>query len=504
MCLSDIPIQHMQTLTQILQLRPNEDPLTYSKRVLGLIRVLPSGFKRPNRLSRLLLPSQRPSTFLCVLHKALHGPLVHSLFTLITLEVGIRLNSLVSHSGRLAAAQISRVHGLRELHALWLPPDVYEKMFLASPSGLKWRYQEDECEACMLARMSGDLDTLLNLRLILLSRTTKRFVAKHGQPRLRRWIEAWIASLATSIPELGVRDDDDHWEKMIHQNDEDAKELKKIRSGIIKDRRRKRNHPTDSKGPNGSLRTAVVDNVAATLVAIRESDSPHTSGKLKEEMGMTNEDGKDDDHLAYALENEIIDQYAASWSTRSLPKGKTAHRRGSCPMTGNEDMSQQWMEHNASSKSVATARGVTNGENGCQYPYADRLQRMPDMESVYSIDTVRKRRCSRERVMPGYRARQFSDIQMDVYRDECILPTDVWEGKEPGALMGEPDVIQTSPTDQGQNEHAKWYQYLLDDPYSVSAANTCDSWETVPIPSTEPSRTQLVLNLRGLEPDLST
>ncbi|KZF23934.1 hypothetical protein L228DRAFT_244797 [Xylona heveae TC161] len=56
----------------------------------------------------------------------------------------------------------------------------------------QWCYQENRCEACILARVGSDVSTLLALRASLLSRVRYWW----EEPRLLRWVEAWIKNAA--------------------------------------------------------------------------------------------------------------------------------------------------------------------------------------------------------------------------------------------------------------------------------------------------------------------
>lgn len=188
MHLQDIPPALVPQLAKILQFRPLEDA---RKKIPTLIRSLPSTY-RPGRLEKIFLPP--PSGHLCRLHKGLDPEVVVVLFRRLQHEVGPRLNNPTSKCELLSPDQRKRLVRLRGLHALWLSPREYEVTFLASLQDSKWKHQE--CEACTISHISGDMETLLDLRWTIRSRATSRHVAKHGNPRLQIWVEAWIALLA--------------------------------------------------------------------------------------------------------------------------------------------------------------------------------------------------------------------------------------------------------------------------------------------------------------------
>ncbi|KAK4944880.1 hypothetical protein LTR10_015799 [Elasticomyces elasticus] len=184
MHLQDIPPRLVPQLAKILQFRPLENA---GKHLSTEVKSLPRRYS-VGRLEKLLLPR---AGHLCKLHKGLDFDVVEVLLHHLQEEIGPRLNSLISQCELLAPDQRQRLTRLHNVHALWLSTREYEITFLASVRDLKWKHQE--CEACIVSLISGDLETLLDLRWIVRSRATSRHVAKHGNPRLQVWVEAWIA-----------------------------------------------------------------------------------------------------------------------------------------------------------------------------------------------------------------------------------------------------------------------------------------------------------------------
>ena len=291
MYIAEVSSKDVSSLTRILQLLPDDDALKYSNRMLTAIPMLPTNLKRPNRLSQILLPSQDSFTPLCQLHKHLEASIVHALFTLLALEVGVRLNTLVSNNARLSPAQWERVSSLRQLQTLWLEPGTYEKTFLEQASESRYAYKPDGCEACTLSRIAGDLKTLLDLRLVLLSRQSRRMMREQGPPQFTRWVEAWIASLTTRLLQTSIED----FQTIIDQNDADGKALKKVRKQIWHDRKGREKKIRASNSSDGTLLSA--------------SMSDLTVADEVTEQGPTDHDA----------EISIIDHYAALMSTPHLP-----------------------------------------------------------------------------------------------------------------------------------------------------------------------------------------
>lgn len=293
-------------MAHILQLLPDDDALTISNRILCLMKELPSDLRRPNRLSRLILPPQDSYTTLCRLHKRLDAALVHAIFQLLALESGVRLNSLVSNSHRLSSEQLARVQEIRKVHSLWLDPKTYLMTFLEKAAE-KWPYQEDGCQACIISRVAGDLDTLLCFRMALLSKTHKRPEGRRiNPPVLLRWIQSWISSFTTRAIEM----DDRAFERMISKNDADAQMLKKVRKQIWREKGVRRlpgldRSPSSISGRSYySYRTTDLDMASGDSKPLPPSPTPPIE-----------EDGPTD----YDAEMSIIDHYAALLSTPHLP-----------------------------------------------------------------------------------------------------------------------------------------------------------------------------------------
>ncbi|KAK5197883.1 hypothetical protein LTR72_002449 [Exophiala xenobiotica] len=224
--IQDIPRRHVPALCKILQFTPNVDLSEHAKSILALARPLPYSL-RTSRVERLLLPSQG---HLCHMHKCLDYETVETILCKIQVEIGPRLNNLVSQCQILNSEQRNCIKHLRNLHALWLPRREFEITFVVSADDVKWTYQVDQCEACIISRIAGDLAVLQDLRCALRSRATSRHVAKHGLPRLQLWVESWIENLAGHITaETGVKVD---VEEILTRNEAAAQALKKTRSKV--------------------------------------------------------------------------------------------------------------------------------------------------------------------------------------------------------------------------------------------------------------------------------
>lgn len=214
-----------------------------------MIERLPSDLRR-QRLLPSFMHRRHPAGPACFVHKTLNNRLIHSLFNAVALEVGINLNTFTANLHRLTEDQQDTILTLRELHSLWLTEADYYKTFL-SPPDPAWPYQFDKCEACMLSHISKNPDVLVNLHIVLRSRTRRSRRYRHlGPPQLLRWVEEWINTYARKVAK-----------EMFAVSRQEARDLKITRARIGRDRGDQRRVPTQphveppATAPEGSLHT---------------------------------------------------------------------------------------------------------------------------------------------------------------------------------------------------------------------------------------------------------
>ncbi|KAH0837528.1 hypothetical protein AYO21_05016 [Fonsecaea monophora] len=320
MYIEEIPSVCIPTFAKLLQFRPNEAPEALSLRIAKGVKLIPS-FLRSSRLENILLP---PRGHLCQQHKSLHYDAVDVVLHHVQLEVGIRLNNLIAHCNLLSPEQYDRVMRLRALHALWLTPDDYAKTFLVSSQGSKWSYQSDRCRACILSRITCDLEILLDLRWTIRSRTTSTFVAAHGTPRLQSWVQVWIAALAKCVERATGQDID--LDTVMLQNEEQAVALKKTRANIEAVKKEKYKYMKLSRTKSG--RTRAKRTGSSRLVPNPPAASEH------EASGSANLDGVCDNHAGEGVPGEPneddlsgMDAYEALTSTTYLPNQPRPHMK---------------------------------------------------------------------------------------------------------------------------------------------------------------------------------
>lgn len=309
--LGDIPRKHIPKLANILQFRPKENHQDQEQRVKTTVKTLPSKLKGPGRLIRLLL---HPRIDACEWHKGLNRCVTDVILHYIQIEIGVRLNSLISHSELLPPEHFDRISRLRELHALWLGPEEFEKTFLIPTQNVPWKYQVNKCDACILSCIAGNMQTLLDLRCVVSSRATSKFVAKHGIPRLQIWVDAWIETLATHVRNVtGLPVPLDF---QVEKNDHQAVELKHLRAKI-QSLRKKRFH---SAGPHRAMAHNVDDAASPTkagdgddrICEDKGEEIVSTKQARRKDVGDIDEDGTD-------RELASVDAFAALKSSEYLP-----------------------------------------------------------------------------------------------------------------------------------------------------------------------------------------
>lgn len=302
-----LPAESVCQLAVLLQFAPGEMGPDYRKR---LKKTLSDHLKHRSKIQHII-SMERSSPIdevkPCILHKHLSSALIHEIFTLLSLEVGYNSNSLIAHNSWLRPQQFESILKLRDLHSLWLKPEAYEMTFLLQPSE-KWPYVKSGCEGCILTEIGSDIQTILDLRILLLSR---RRITKpqKGHPRLLSLVDGWIAGLVSK---------DDQRQELMRGTEMAGEELKIIRKRIWRERKEQKiqrkkalregaTHKTDPRDVKES--GEVDEGAAATLFEPVEAETDAEAERLREDI--YNSD----------FEDAIIDHYRALRSTlvRSSP-----------------------------------------------------------------------------------------------------------------------------------------------------------------------------------------
>ncbi|KPI34341.1 uncharacterized protein AB675_11226 [Cyphellophora attinorum] len=194
-----------QALAEILFLNPSkvESPIEFNDRITKLIEALPNRLKQPSFFRRLLasttdrLPTSRRKRSerrrwprLCPIHKGLNASLVHQLFILVGLEVGHLKRTCLQHLDDLKPEQAALMKRLYRLSALWMTPEMYKEAWHEPASESIWTHLGNDCTACTLSILAGNLETILDLLSAVVSRCHDS--EERSKPRLYSWLRAWL------------------------------------------------------------------------------------------------------------------------------------------------------------------------------------------------------------------------------------------------------------------------------------------------------------------------
>ncbi|OAX81156.1 hypothetical protein ACJ72_04506 [Emergomyces africanus] len=126
----------------------------------------------------------------CLLHEKLKGDLIEYLLDLIKFEVGLGINLYNAHYKTLSETQKQLVNNLQQLNNMWtervLPAEKYPNQTR------QWRYQTNQCNACIVGRVAQNEATLKSLQKILKARDRPHRGYVYAPPRLLFWVEEFL------------------------------------------------------------------------------------------------------------------------------------------------------------------------------------------------------------------------------------------------------------------------------------------------------------------------
>ena len=297
--IEDLRPTHITLLTQLLYLPPRARiSSNWLRDQRHLINRFPSSLQRPTSiLSRAILAlplyiSGRAQ--LCRAHKGLNSFLVRQIFLHVSAECTTRLQGLTAPNVRSSLPPDLKkwLRRLERLNSLWTNPELYRTAYHAMPDEPRKEFVKSGCEACILARVGGDVQAVIDLRASCLGRTRKR----RQKPRLLGIIDGWIGW-------SGER------ERVEEESSSISREIKEIRRELQKERR-KRTEERRKRRKNGRTGS---DRSRRHSPAVPESErgrqAPHDHDSWNEQdVGEPEDD----------FENRIISHYRNLVSTTSL------------------------------------------------------------------------------------------------------------------------------------------------------------------------------------------
>ncbi|GAB1199267.1 hypothetical protein APSETT444_008613 [Aspergillus pseudonomiae] len=160
--------------------------------IMKAIKKLPSVLQRHWLDHWMNIIGRAPAVALCDLHTKLNPYIIQYIFELLRCEVITHLECLYWYHSVLRDARLDGVdlkvrdivYSLRDIHYMWTPS---RQVIQGSPV----TYQQNKCEACILARVVNGRKFLQHLRTALLSRTATR--RNHRVPTFLPFVDESIA-----------------------------------------------------------------------------------------------------------------------------------------------------------------------------------------------------------------------------------------------------------------------------------------------------------------------
>ncbi|KUL90402.1 hypothetical protein ZTR_01983 [Talaromyces verruculosus] len=153
--------------------------LRYSKTDLVLHK---TGYKGNARYNYV----DRPS---CSVHKWIDSIAVSKVFESLRTELADAVREMGKHVAVFGPDESLTVHRVAVI------PEMWTKSWLDGISNERWRYQVDQCEACMLSRIATDPSTLRELRTLFLAHARQKLqeLNQHRpQPIILTFVDEWI------------------------------------------------------------------------------------------------------------------------------------------------------------------------------------------------------------------------------------------------------------------------------------------------------------------------
>ena len=322
--ISECSVGEVRLLVKTMQYQlENPDVLSqFRSTIIGGIKELPSRLQRPSALMSILKPHIKPKAPMCDLHRGIHPKIVHSLFTLIALEVGVQLNKLAANEHLLTEPQIQLVWRLRDLHSLWLDANTYEENFGRPASG-EWAYEANQCEGCIITRIASRFEAVYDLRCALISRMSRRQIKRKGEPMLKLWVDHFMLEFREWTPS--------HiYGPAVIRNEVEGLDLKDAKKKIYYETRRAKKRAER----RSRMADTAEDSDSSTAVESPERLRP-ISG-LQERIEDGDDLGEDATGGQHDAELDIVDHYAALKSTLSLPVQTDSLPKGKSPYGQNK------------------------------------------------------------------------------------------------------------------------------------------------------------------------
>ncbi len=302
--IEDLSADDTEKLTQLLSLPPGTIPTRqWFREQTACLSNFPSSLLRPSSLlSRAMssLPWTPSKAHLCKTHKQLNPHLIRRIFLQVCEECTTRiarLNEDLNLPANLAAF-VKRIHSI---NSLWMAPDLYRAAFNTAPLDERFVRMPDGCEACILAAIGGNYETLLDLRACMIGRKKKRAPT----PRLLKLVDVWI-------------DWSERRERIRAESDALGREVRHCRQALYEARKQsERNKKEGRMEDHTPLLAQNTPNTPSSTTAVHDrfADGFEADARDTDESNEQN------------AENSVIDWYADVMSTtnRTNPLAQEDH-----------------------------------------------------------------------------------------------------------------------------------------------------------------------------------
>ncbi|CAG8971631.1 hypothetical protein HYALB_00008025 [Hymenoscyphus albidus] len=240
--ISELTNEDVRNLTLLLHIKrgATADEAWFKERTRVMSK-LPSKLLKPTSPFSLLglkLHVGGEQATLCKCHKALNPRLIRCIFIQLRKEVTVRNERLARWPcPQTVELWLRRVH---KINSLWLSPEMYRTAFQVAPWEERYDPVVSECEACILSRIGGDVQALLDLEI---SAWSRRKTGTHD-PRLLRFTDAWLDWFKTK-------------EDVREKNKDFGREVRSVRKLCLEERRQQRKEREGNSGKKGKGKAPV-------------------------------------------------------------------------------------------------------------------------------------------------------------------------------------------------------------------------------------------------------
>lgn len=154
---------------------------------------LPPSLKRPQTLAgRIYNKFARDKAVLCDRHRKLNSQLIRHIFSKLTEECTYRLRHFNDISDTLETSIEEWRQRMVALNSMWTERDTFRELFNVKRGDPHYTHVSSGCEACILAKVGGNLRILMDLYIAMSSRRNQKHYGDFMYPPMHRLLESWL------------------------------------------------------------------------------------------------------------------------------------------------------------------------------------------------------------------------------------------------------------------------------------------------------------------------